>query len=92
MKKIFKKRSFETIVDLVAHSTEEDVFEITEKELELIIKANHYRKVSYHEYYSELNNYELPNIFVISRFCDKLYVKARAWVKDLPKHIFFSIS
>ena len=88
MKKIFKKRSFETVVELIAHSTEEDVFEITEKELEFIIKANHYRKVSYQEYYSELNNYELPNIFVISRFCDKLYVKVRAWVKDLPNHIF----
>ena len=47
MKKIFKKRSFETVVELIAHSTEEDVFEITEKELEFIIKANHYRKVSY---------------------------------------------
>lgn len=88
MKTLFKKRSDETLIDLIANSTEEDVFEISEKELELIIKANHYRKTGSEQYYSELNNYDLPNIFVISRFCDKLYVKARAWVKDLPKHIF----
>ena len=88
MKTLFKKRSDETLIDLIANSTEEDVFEISEKELELIIKANHYRKTGSEQYYSELNNYDLPNLFVISKFCDRIYVKIRAWVTDLPEHVF----
>lgn len=47
MKTLFKKRSDETLIDLIVNSTEEDVFEISEKELEFIIKANHYRKIAH---------------------------------------------
>lgn len=30
----------------------------------------------------------MPNLFVISKFCDRIYVKIRAWLTDLPEYIF----
>ena len=65
MKKLLKKRSNETLIDLIANSITEDVFEISKKELELIIEANNYQKISEEQYYSEYNNYDLPNLFVV---------------------------
>jgi len=88
MKKLLKKRSNETLIDLIANSITEDVFEISKKELELIIEANNYQKISEEQYYSEYNNYDLPNLFVVSIFCDRIYVKIRAWISELPKNIF----